>query len=1482
MNDLKHSLYSPEFEKDSCGFGLIAQMDNVPSHYIVATAIGALGCLTHRGAVAADMKSGDGCGILAQMPEAFMRQVAAEQGWTLGERFGVGQFFLSPDAGRAQACRDAIAAEARALGLDFAGWREVPTNGEAACGVEALKSQPAVWQAFINAPAGLAADAFERQLFVLRKRAEKQFADDGYFFAVTCSSKVVGYKGLVMPAHLPDFYPDLRDERFASALVTYHQRFSTNTWPEWRLCQPFRVLAHNGELNTLQANRSWAKAREANLSSPYFENMDDIRPIVGGGSDSYSLDNMLETLLMGGVDFFKAVRLLVPSAWQNMESLDPDLRAFYEYNSMRMEPWDGPAGLVFNTGDIAACVLDRNGLRPARYVITKDRVINIASEVGVFNYTHQDVLVKGRVGPGQMVAVDLHSGAFLDSNAIDARLKQSQPYRQWLRDHTVHLPADPEAPEEPAQSLGDELPVFEKAYGVSLEERDQVIRVLAEDGQEAVGSMGDDTPMAVLSRQVRHIADYFRQQFAQVTNPPIDPLREAVVMSLNTAFGSESNLFEEKAEFARRIEVHSPVLPDDKFQALTSRPEPEFRAGFLDMTYASGEGNLELAIAALAEAAVAAVRQGTVILVLSDRQLARDRLYIPAMMAVGAVHHALIDAGLRTRCNLIVETATARDPHHFASLIGYGATAVYPYLAYEIIRDMGRRRQFTQPVTVEKALQNYRKGINKGLYKIMSKMGISTIASYRGSQLFEAIGLDRRVVERCFTGTVSRLEGASFEDLEADVRQLLRDAYSPRKKQSAGGLLKFMHGGEYHAYNPDVVINLQRAVKSGDYGDYKVFAELVNQRGVATLRDLLKFKETQPISIDEVESVESLTKRFDSAAMSLGALSPEAHEALAIAMNTLGGRSNSGEGGEDPVRYGTNKMSKIKQIASGRFGVTPEYLINAEELQIKVAQGAKPGEGGQLPGHKVNGLIARLRYAKPGVALISPPPHHDIYSIEDLAQLIFDLKQINPAAYVSVKLVAEAGVGTIAAGVAKAYADRIVIAGYDGGTGASPLSSVKYAGSPWELGLSETHVTLRRNHLRHRVRLQTDGGLKTGLDVVKAALLGAESFGFGTAPMIAMGCKYLRICHLNNCATGVATQDDGLRKHFIGLPDMVINYFRFVAQEVREIMASLGVRRFDELVGMTQLLEPVAGETQKQQRLDIRPILANAAMGAEADSNIQTQPRNEPFDKGQLAEQMVADAMPGIEQKIATRLHYRVRNTNRSIGARLAGEIARRHGNTGMPADTIQIDLEGTAGQSFGAFNIQGLRLTLTGDANDYVGKGMNGGTLIIKPPAGVSYASQESVIVGNTCLYGATGGRLYAAGMAGERFGVRNSGAVAVVEGLGDHGCEYMTGGMVTVLGETGVNFGAGMTGGLAFVYDAHGRFADRLNRELVDIHRVHIESMEGYATLLRRQVQEHVQATGSTYAEGLLDRWDEVLRHFWLVAPKAARLEVLLEEAS
>jgi glutamate synthase (NADPH/NADH) large chain len=1025
----------------------------------------------------------------------------------------------------------------------------------------------------------------------------------------------------------------------------------------------------------------------------------------------------------------------------------------------------------------------------------------------------------------------------------------------------------------------DTLATYQKLFQVSFEERDQILRVLAEAGQEAVGSMGDDTPFAVLSTRPRSLYDYFRQQFAQVTNPPIDPLREAIVMSLEVCLGAEANMFEEREEYAPRLVASSPVLTEHRFRALLEFDDVHYPHHHITLNYPAEE-SLERAIRRICEEAIAAATAGKVLLVLSDRDVARDWLPAHALLAVGAVHHRLTEAGLRCNVNLVVETATARDPHHFAVLLGYGATLIYPYLAYECLHDLVRSGEISSRDTSMLA-ENYRKGINKGLFKIISKMGISTINSYRGAQLFEIVGLHDEVVNLCFKGTTSRIQGSQFTDLEADQRQLARDAWRVRKEIDQGGLLKYIHGGEYHAFNPDVVMTLQDAVKSGNYNDYLKFVKLVNERPVATLRDLLQLRsEVTRVPVDEVEPLAAILPRFDSAGMSLGALSPEAHEALAVAMNRLGGRSNSGEGGEDPARYGSERMSKIKQVASGRFGVTPHYLVNAEVLQIKIAQGAKPGEGGQLPGDKVDALIARLRYSRPGVALISPPPHHDIYSIEDLAQLIFDLKQINPQALVSVKLVAEPGVGTIAAGVAKAYADLITIAGYDGGTGASPLTSVKYAGSPWELGLSETHQTLRANNLRDKVRLQTDGGLKTGLDVIKAAILGAESFGFGTAPMIAMGCKYLRICHLNNCATGVATQNKVLRmQHFKGDAEKVMNYFLFLAREVRELMASVGIRRFADLIGRIDLLEMLPGTTSKHAGLDLSPILSDAGLAADKPQ-FCIAPRNEPFDRGELAERMVIDALPAIEDKQGGEFFYELRNVHRSIGARLAGEIARRHGNDGMAEHPITLRLKGTAGQSFGVWNAGGLHMYLEGDANDYVGKGMAGGRLVIYPPVNSRFASQDVPIIGNTCLYGATGGKLLAAGRAGERFAVRNSGAHAVVEGVGDHGCEYMTGGVVVVLGETGLNFGAGMTGGFAFILDEQNVFHDRYNNELIDIHRIATENMEPQRNYLHSLIAEFVQETGSHWGQTILQDFRYYYASkFWLVKPKAAELATLLD---
>ncbi len=1485
-------LYRPEFERDNCGFGLIAHMDGASSHWLVDTAIDALSRMTHRGAVAADGKSGDGCGLLLKKPDGFLRAVAAEAGCSLTDNYAVGMVFLSQDAAKRDAAKAKLAESLTGQGCELAGWRAVPVNPDA-CGPEALASLPVIEQVFVNAGADMDGEAFERRLYIARRLTEKAIgAADDSFYIPSLSTKVLSYKGLVMPENLPVFYLDLKDARMASTLCVFHQRFSTNTLPQWRLAQPFRYLAHNGEINTVQGNRNWSVARSAKFATPLIPNMDDVLPLVSmTGSDSNSLDNMLEGLLAGGIDIFRAMRLLVPPAWQNIEHMDPDLRAFYEYNSMHMEAWDGPAGIVLTDGRHAACTLDRNGLRPARWVITKTEkatapesgdytgcIITLASEIGVFDYAPADVVAKGRLKPGQMLAADTETGKLLLPADVDQMLKSRQPYKQWMAEHVRRLESDLNVAADGEADLDDDqVKAYQKMFQVTFEEREQVLRPLAEGGQEAIGSMGDDTPMAVLSTKVRSLYDYFRQQFAQVTNPPIDPLREQIVMSLETCLGREKNLFEETPDHAARLLVDSPILSRAKYGKLLEFNSGEYAHELIDLNYPAGT-TLKGAIVAITDRAVAAVKGGKTVMVLSDRAIEQGKLPVHALLATGAVHQRLVTEGLRCDANIVVETGTARDSHHCAVLIGYGATCVYPYLAFETLHEMQRNGEMSGDAV--KYAEAYRKGINKGLYKITSKMGISTIASYRGAQLFEAVGLSQEVVDLCFKGTTNRIQGASFGDLESEQQLLAKEAWNPRKPIQQGGLLKYWHDGEYHAYNPDVVQALHKAVRSGDFADYRVYADLVNQRPVACLRDLLELRDDiDAVPLDEVEPVEAILKRFDSAAMSLGALSPEAHETLAEAMNRLGGRSNSGEGGEDPVRYGTHKVSKIKQIASGRFGVTPHYLVNAEVLQIKVAQGAKPGEGGQLPGHKVNDLIARLRYSNPGVALISPPPHHDIYSIEDLAQLIFDLKQINPEALVSVKLVAEAGVGTIAAGVAKAYADLITISGYDGGTGASPLTSVKYAGSPWELGLSETHQILRANNLRDKVRVQTDGGLKTGLDVVKAAILGAESFGFGTGPMIAMGCKYLRICHLNNCATGVATQDAVLRKeHYIGEVEMVMNYFRFIAEEVRQLLAKLGCRSLTDLIGRTDLLSLLEGTTPKQQRLDLAPIVADGGVPADAPRYCLA-PKNEPFDRAELAEQMVQDARPAIEGKLGGEFAYTVKNVNRSIGARLSGEIAKRHGNQGMASAPITLRLTGTAGQSFGVWNAGGLHMYLEGDANDYVGKGMTGGRLVIHPPAGSAFKSQETTIIGNTCLYGATGGKLLAAGLAGERFGVRNSGAHAVVEGIGDHGCEYMTGGVITVLGPTGVNFGAGMTGGFAYVLDLDNSFVDRYNHELIDIHRIGGEKMDGPRDYLRRQIEEFVTETGSAWGREILDSWADYAEKFWLVKPKASEIETLLD---
>ncbi|WP_404546358.1 glutamate synthase large subunit [Dyella jejuensis] len=1467
-------LYDASFEHDSCGFGLVAQIDGRASKWIVDTAFEALAKLSHRGGVNADGVSGDGCGVLIHHPKAWLRTLALEAGMPLGDRFAAGLVFLDAADGEPAKVLERYIIEE---GLRVAGWREVAVNAQA-CGPLAAAARPQVRQIFVDAAGDMDDAGFERALFRARRRAETALLDDPQFYVVSLSAQVIGYKAMAAPGRLREVFDDLRHPALVADAVVFHQRFSTNTTPQWRLAQPFRLLAHNGEINTIRANRRWMQTRAEIWRSPLVE-LGDIGPFVRqSGSDSESLDNALELLLAGGLDLLAAMRVLVPPAFAAREGIDEDLAAFYEYYALHSEPWDGPAGLVMCDGRYAACTLDRNGLRPARWALSDDNHLIVASEAGLWDVPSAHVVAKGRLAPGEMIAVDFVARRLLRDADIDEINRKRAPYRDWLRGGVSYLESDLIDPSLAAEPLAaGQLRCYQKLYGLSREERETVLKVIAELEAEATGSMGDDTPVAAMSRQVRPLFDRFRQAFAQVTNPPIDPLREKLVMSLVTQIGPEGNVFDLKPENARQILINSPILSQRKLRQLLAMPQ-YVEAPRFDLMYAPEEG-LQAALRRLCHDVAQAVRNGCALVFLSDRYPQRDRLPIHSLLATGAVHAHLIDEGLRCQCNIVVETATPRDPHQFACLIGFGATAIYPWLAYQSLFELGREGHIEGDR--QEIGRSYRRGIRKGLLKILSKMGISTVAGYRGAQLFEIIGLAPEVVALCFPGTPSRIGGAGFAELEHEQRLLAAEAWNEALPLRAGGLYKYVHGGEYHMYNPDVIGSLQKAVRTGKPDDYRAYAEVVDHRPPSALRDLLGLKlAATPLPLQEVEPAAAILKRFDSAGMSLGALSPEAHEALAIAMNRLGARSNSGEGGEDPARYGTERASKIKQVASGRFGVTPAYLVNAEVLQIKVAQGAKPGEGGQLPGHKVDATIARLRYARPGIGLISPPPHHDIYSIEDLAELIHDLKEVNPAALVSVKLVSHAGVGTVAAGVVKAGADLITVSGHDGGTGASPLTSIKYAGTPWELGLAETQQTLRRNDLRGRVRLQTDGGLKTGLDVIKAALLGAESFGFGTGPMVALGCKYLRICHLNNCATGVATQHPVLRKdHFIGLPEMVMNYFSFIAEDVRAHLARLGVRTLGEIVGRTDLLEQLEGGTPVQDKLDLTPLIDGAGLSARSDFAC-TLARNPMRDEAELASRIDADTADAVVNKGGGSFAYRITNTDRAIGARLSGEVARRYGDHGMDAHPIELKLEGAAGQSLGAWNAGGVHIELVGEANDGVGKGMAGGRIVVRPPADAPYASQDAAIIGNTCLYGATDGELYAAGRAGERFAVRNSGALAVVEGAGDHCCEYMTGGVVAVLGKVGLNFGAGMTGGFAYVLDLERDFVDCYNHELVDILRISPEGMENYMQHLRKLVTRHVELTGSDWGRQILRDFRGLQYKFWLVKPKAASLAVLAEE--
>ncbi|HWP34808.1 MAG TPA: glutamate synthase large subunit [Thermodesulfobacteriota bacterium] len=1511
------TLYRPETEHDACGVGFIADVSGHRSHAILEQAILAVTHLAHRGAVAADRKTGDGAGILAQLPYELFVPALSRAGLFLADPrdLAVGMiFFPGDDRAAERECRATVEAVVARFGLRLLTWRPVPVDPEA-LGERARRTMPRIEQVLVGRTGAIPREEFERTVYLARKEIERRILETGIetFYIPSFSSRTIVYKGLFVSTQLAPFYADLRDPAFKTALAVFHQRYSTNTFPDWFRAQPFRFLAHNGEINTIQGNRNWMTAREAELeASRWGKRAAHLKPVIQpGGSDSASLDNALELLVQSGRDVLHAMTMLIPEAWENMPDLDEARRAFYQYHACLTEPWDGPAGVAFTDGAIAGATLDRNGLRPQRYYLTADGRLLVGSEVGMLEVDEREVVQKGRLGPGQMIAVDTRRGRLLTNDEIKSELAGRRPWGEWVKRQLRRLPpvapVAPVAPAAPGASGASVAPVapvvadghgrpaagggggspaavhlpetqpgfrrLQKAFGYTTDELEYMVKPMLE-GKEPTGSMGDDTPLAVLSRYPRLLYGYFRQRFAQVTNPPIDPLREHNVMSLQMYLGTSGNLLEEGAGTWRLLKLDSPILTDAQLAALRNLPDPELRPTTLPAVFevAGGAAALEEALDALCATAEHAVRQGAVILILSDRPVDAGRAPIPMLLAVGAVHHHLIRAGLRMRTSLVVETGEAREVHQVACLIGYGASAVNPYLALATVRAICAE----EGLDVPKATANFVKALEKGLLKVMSKMGISTLNSYHGAQIFEAIGLSETLIERCFTGTASQIGGIGLAEIARDAALRHAAGFGPDATDQLedSGYFRYRKGGEQHAFAPTVVKALHKAtMKGGGYEAYRLYAKEVNEREPVALRDLLRFKPAgPPLPLEEVESVESIRRRFTTQGMSLGALSPEMHQTLAEAMNAIGGKSNSGEGGEAPERYrDPMRTSRIKQVASARFGVTTEYLVNADELEIKMAQGSKPGEGGQLPGFKVAPHIARLRHSTPGITLISPPPHHDIYSIEDLAQLIYDLKQVNPTAKVCVKLVAVHGVGTIAAGVAKAYADVILISGHDGGTGASPLSSIKNAGSPWELGIAEAHQVLVRNDLRGRVVLRADGGMKTGRDVVVAAMLGADAFGFGTAPLVAAGCVMARQCHTNTCPVGIATQREDLRAKFPGKPQHVIDFFTFVAMEVREILASLGVRSLDEVIGRTDLLEPVpAAELppghEKAATLDLRAMLAPAdPTGTKPTRNVE--PRNDRPGDRPLDLDLLPALLPALERGEPVRLASPIRNVHRTVGARIAGEVARRWGNYGLPEGTIEIRFTGHAGQSFGAFTCGGMRLVLEGDANDYVGKGMTAGEIVLYPPRERRYAAHENIIMGNTVLYGATGGRLFAAGRAGERFAVRNSGARAVVEGVGDHGCEYMTGGLVLVLGRTGRNFGAGMSGGLAYVLDEDGDFERKVNPEMVTPQRV---VAEADLADIRALVEAHLAATGSERAAAILARWDDYAGRFVKVVPK------------
>jgi len=1480
-------LYDPAQEHDACGIGFVASVRGEKSHDIILKGVQVLLNLAHRGACGCDAETGDGAGILIQIPHKFYARECATLGFELPlpGSYGVGMTFLPVEKHPRLQCEGILERIVREEGLTVLGWRDLPTYASA-IGRVARASQPYIQKIFVGRPAGLDEDAFERKLYVVRKRAENEvwqsdIEDAATFYIPSLSCRTIVYKGLVLASQLTSFYRELSDPDVMSALCLVHQRFSTNTFPSWQRAHPYRYIAHNGEINTLRGNVNWMHARQSLLASPLFgDDMKKLFPIIeADGSDSANFDNVLELLVQSGRSLPHAMAMLIPEAWAGNPHIRPEKRAFYEYHACMMEPWDGPAAIAFTDGRVIGATLDRNGLRPGRYVVTHDDLVVMASEAGVLDIAPEQVKRKGRLQPGKMFLVDTVEGRIVSDREIKGRLAAQQPYAEWLKENQItmsHLPEPSRThPPDPETLLRRQ-----RAYGYSDEDLKMILVPMASAGEEPVGSMGTDTPLACLSDKPQSLFNYFKQLFAQVTNPPIDPIREEMVMSLTSYIGSERNILEEVPENCHMLKLEHPLLSNRELEKLRRVSHRDLLATTLPALFraSEGEAGLKRALDELCQRASLSVKAGYSLLILSDRGVDKDYAPIPSLLALAAVHNLLVREETRTQVALIIESGEPREVMHFALLSGYGASAINPYLALETVENLAWRGELADGITPEQAVKNFMKSVKKGLLKTFSKMGISTLQSYQGAQVFEAIGLNKELVEAYFAGTTSRIEGVGLEVLAREAQMKHEHSLRPLTEfdteLAIGGVYHQRTNGEYHLLNPLTIGTLQQAVRQESYKTFEEYTDLIDKQSASlcTLRGLMQLKKSDnPVPLEEVEPAKEIVKRFSTGAMSFGSISKEAHETLAIAMNRIGGKSNTGEGGEDEERFkpdanGDFRRSAVKQVASARFGVTANYLVNAEELQIKMAQGAKPGEGGQLPGHKVDDVIARIRHSIPGVGLISPPPHHDIYSIEDLAQLIYDLKNINPQARIAVKLVAESGVGTVAAGVAKAHADVVLISGDSGGTGASPLSSIKHAGIPWELGLAETQQVLLLNDLRSRIRVQTDGKLQTGRDVTIAALLGAEEFGFATTPLIALGCVMMRKCHLNTCSVGIATQDPVLRKQFKGQPEHVINFFFYLAEQVRQYMAELGFRKVDDMVGRVDMLDfKPAVDHWKARGLDFSAILYSPPIPSRVARRC-VQPQNHGLEQA-LDHQLVERSLDALLSLSSVEIHLPVRNTHRSVGTILSGQIARRYGSAGLPDDTIRIHLSGSAGQSLGAFLAKGVTITLEGDANDYVGKGLSGGKLALYPPRASTFAPEENILIGNVALYGATSGEAFFNGVAGERFAVRNSGATAVVEGVGDHGCEYMTRGTVLVLGVCGRNFAAGMSGGVAYVFDEHRTFTEeRCNLGSVDLEPL-IEEQD--IQVVKNLITRHLELTGSPRAKWILEHWSETLPRFIKVFP-------------